>query len=217
MRISGYPGCESCGPTAPAPARSQAPASQNAASLRSASAYRLTAASQSTTSELSLTTAEGDRVVLSFSTGSTNAGARDGTDYASLRSQRSEVKIQVEGDLNPSELRDIQKLAKIVSRAANNALRGDGDRAARGLERANKLDSIKSFAFSLNRQVDFRFDYQQQAAAPPAAPAPSAPPAPVESVPPAPAPSARPAPAPAVPVPVEPAPWSAPELQAFAA
>jgi hypothetical protein len=88
-------------------------------------------------SELTLTTPEGDKVVLSLSRGS-------------LRASRSEVKIPVDGDLNADELEDIKKLGRIVSRAASDVLRGNPERAAHRVAKADKLDSIQSFAFSLN-------------------------------------------------------------------
>jgi hypothetical protein len=111
---------------------------------------------------LTLTTAEGDKVVLSLSRGSTQAAATEGGDYASLRTRRTEVKIQVDGDLNAEELEDIQKLAKIVSRAASDVLRGNPERAAQRVVKAGKLDSIQSFAFSLNQQVAHLFSYQER-------------------------------------------------------
>jgi hypothetical protein len=110
---------------------------------------------------LSLTTAEGDKVVLSISRGSTSAAATDGGDYASLRTRQTQVKIQVDGDLNADEIEDIRKLAKIVSRAASDVLRGNIGRADHRVAKADKLDSIQSFAFSLNQQVAHRFSYQE--------------------------------------------------------
>ncbi len=162
MQISGFPSREGNGSAPPqAPARSPAPVSPDTSS-RAASTSRFTAAaSQSTNASLSLTTAEGDRVVLSLASSSTAAVAADGVDYASILTQRSEVKIQVEGNLNQQELADIQKLAEIVSGAATDALKGDAGGAARQLTQANGLESIQNFAFSLSRQVDYRFNYQE--------------------------------------------------------
>ena len=166
MQISAFPSHEGYGSATPqAPARSQAPVSQDTSS-RAASTSRFTAAaSQSTHTSLSLTTAEGDKVVLSLASSSTAAAATEGVDYASIRTQRSEVKIQVEGNLNQQELADIQKLAEIVSGAATDALKGDAGGAARQLTQANGLESIQNFAFSLNRQVDYRFNYQESSGA----------------------------------------------------
>lgn len=152
MRISGHSGAEGSHHAPSAPPQTQTPATGRYAA----------AVSRSTTSELSLTTAEGDKVVLSISRGSTNAVASEGGDYASLRTRQSSVNIQVDGDLNAEELEDIQKLARIVSRAASDVLRGNTDRAERRLGRADKLDSIQSFAFSLNQQVAHLFSYQER-------------------------------------------------------
>lgn len=129
------------------------------------SASVATASSRVTTSELSLTTSEGDKVVLSISQGSSSATAAEGVDYASLRSRQSAVTIQVEGDLNREELQDIRRLARIVSRAAGDVLRGDHERAARRVARAGDLDSIQSFAFQLNRQVAHLVSYQERSIA----------------------------------------------------
>ena len=150
MRISGYSGCEGCRHT-PLP---------RADSKTSRPERFAAAAADSTTAQLSLTTAEGDKVVLSFSNASSGAVATEGTDYASIRNRRSEVKIQVEGNLNENELRDIRKLARIVSRAANDVLRGDNEQAARRIAKAEQLEGIQSFAFSLNRQIGYRYDNQ---------------------------------------------------------
>lgn len=94
MRISSYSSHEDGheSPRAAVAARNHAPASQSASKAQPG--RYAGAASQSTSSELTLTTAEGDKVVLSISKGSSGAEASDGTDYASLRSRRSEVKIQ---------------------------------------------------------------------------------------------------------------------------
>ena len=68
----------------------------------------------------------------------------------------------MDGNLSKDELADIQKLAHIVSRAASDVLRGNTDRATRRLGKADNLDSIQSFAFSLNRQVAHLFSYQER-------------------------------------------------------
>lgn len=162
MRISGYSSCEACEkpPHAAPPARTQAPASQAAARSPQSGRYA-GAASQSSTSELTLTTAEGDHVVLSISQGSAGAEASEGTDYASLRSRRSEVKIQVEGNLNADELKDITKLAKLLAGAANDLLKGDTGRATEKIAGANQLSSIQNFAYSLNQQVSYGYSYRE--------------------------------------------------------
>lgn len=146
-----------------------APATQQQSSSQASQGSNQTgrfaaASSQATTTQLSLTTADGDKVVLSLSNASVQGAASGGGDYASLRGKQTQVNIQVEGDLSKDELEDIQKLARIVSRAASDVLRGNVDRADRRLQKANSLDSIQSFAFSLNRQVAHVFSYQEGAA-----------------------------------------------------
>lgn len=117
-------------------------------------------ASETTTTRLSLTTAEGDKVVLSLSNSSTDSAVTDGGDYSSLRTRQSSVNIQVDGNLNSGELKDIQELAKILAGAANSVLTGDNGEATQQVAKTDKLTSIQSFAFSLNRQVTQSFSYQ---------------------------------------------------------
>lgn len=152
MRISGY------SEPAAAPSRSAA-ASTSTPNTRFAAK-----ANQSTKAELSLTTAEGDKVVLSFSSGSSGSvDAQNSGDYRSLRSSNrrsTEVKIEVEGNLSQSELDDIRKLASIVSKASSDVLRGKADQAAAGVAKTSELSTIQNFAFSLNKQVDYRYNYQ---------------------------------------------------------
>ncbi len=154
MRIASYSGHED---------HHSAPASQSAS--RPQSGRYAGAAIQSTSSKLTLTTAEGDKVVLSISEGSLGAEASEGIDYASLRSRRSEVKIQVEGNLSADELKDITKLAKILSGAANDLLKGDTDHATEKIAGANQLSGIQSFAYSLNQRVSYGYSYQEGAKA----------------------------------------------------
>ncbi|MCC6540064.1 MAG: hypothetical protein IT162_21125 [Bryobacterales bacterium] len=125
-------------------------------------------ASQSTSAELSLTTADGDKVTLSFSNSSSqaiSAGKSEGSfDYSSLRQRSTSVSIEVEGDLSKEELQDIQKLAKILTKAAGEALSGNTEQAQARAAKADKLDSIASFAYSLNQRTEYTYSLSATAA-----------------------------------------------------
>lgn len=159
MRIIGGSGCESCGSSSPA----HSPVTTPTAASQPRSAGRVSAqAAESTKAELSLTTADGDKVTLSIASGTGAAIDAEATgDYRSLsRVSSTEVRVEVEGSLSEAELQDIRKLARIVTRASSDVLRGDTSKAAARVEKAADLDSIQSFAFSLNKQVDYRYNYE---------------------------------------------------------
>ena len=172
MRISGYTGCEDCqAPPGPAPARSASEAPSTRGGRFAAQA------NQSTKAELSLTTAEGDKVVLSVSSESGGSvDAASSSDYRSLRTtnRRSlELKIEVEGNLSQTELDEIRKLASIVSKASSDVLRGRTSQAAADVAKTSELATIQNFAFSLNKQVDYRYSFQSGSLPPQSAGAPA--------------------------------------------
>jgi hypothetical protein len=146
MRISGYtPGCGNChSADTPSVQRAQVQGQGR----------------EATRAELSLTTAEGDKVTLSFSTASSYQYSGDYGSQAGLRraaaarSNSATVEVTVEGNLSGQELAEIQKLAKIVTGAAGSAQRGDIEQAAGRMEQAKSLETIQNFAFSLNRTVE---------------------------------------------------------------
>ena len=175
MRISdcSSSGCGSaCQPPPPCP-----PSQQDAGSPRRTQggggvrgyggANSLSATSQgreTTKAELLLTTADGDKVTLSFSSGSSyqysgDYGPRRRSVSAAGGSTAS-FEIKVEGNLSQQELADIQKLAKIMVGAANQASQGDVEKASASVEQAKQLDTIQNFAFSLNRSVTQAYSYE---------------------------------------------------------
>lgn len=171
MRISGNSGCESCrggghrewGAAREAAATrrggNDGPGGVAAGATRGRVAVET---SQSSRAELSLTTADGDKVVLSVSSGAAEvfSANRSSGDYRYLQSQRAQVAVQVEGNLSEAELQDIRKLAQIIGKASSDVMRGDAAKAAEGVERATQLGSIQNFAFSLNKQVDYRYSLE---------------------------------------------------------
>lgn len=171
MRISGNSGCESCHGghrdwAAAAPGQTAATRRGNIGGSpggAETTARRVAVEmSQSSRAELSLTTADGDKVVLSVSSGSAEAFSANGNsgDYRYLQSQRAQVSVQVEGNLSEAELQDIRKLAQIIGKASSDVMRGDSAKAAEGVQQAGELGSIQNFAFSLNKQVDYRYSLE---------------------------------------------------------
>lgn len=164
MKISG-PCAGACQQGGHAPASSQTRANQS-------SAVRASAASASAKSKAELTvyTAEGDKVTLSTSS-SDEAGRFDyglrsgGLRRADFRerggfryaAQESSISIDVEGDLSSEELADIQKLAKILGRASTQASRGNGDAAAQTAAKALQLESVATFEYSYESSVEYSF------------------------------------------------------------
>lgn len=171
MRISdcSSSGCGSCcspSPVAPQQQQQKQQRAQRQESPQSgvASVSASAQGRQSTKAELALTTADGDKVTLSFSSANNYQYAGD---YSGLRrsasaasSSSATVEIKVEGNLSKQELADIQKLAKIVAGAATSALRGDTGKAAEKIEQTRNLETIQNFAFSLNRTVERAYSYE---------------------------------------------------------
>jgi hypothetical protein len=108
--------------------------------------------------DLTIVTAEGDRVTIS--TESTRnlgfAGAVGSSDGTGIRagalqlSGTDDVKISVEGNLSHAELVDLQKVIKAFQRAA---ARGDASQFLERLKRSD-LDTISSVSGSVRWQTD---------------------------------------------------------------
>ena len=153
--------------------------------------------------DLSIVTAQGDKVTISASAthGVGYAAATGSSDGVSLTagavsvSDSSSLSISVEGDLNRRELHDINKVVRALQRAA---ARGDASRLLDRLSQAH-LRSLSTISGSITTQTVVTAQ-QIQGSQQPAAPADSAPPAssdtpPVPSGSPTPPPVAASAPA----------------------
>lgn len=118
---------------------------------------RATARSRdSTAAKLTVTTAEGDKVTLSFrqdTRASFSAGAAYGPNgrSAAVRSsfeQKTEVGVKIEGNLSDAELKDIKDLIGQLTEPAQPKAPPSG----------NTLDTLQSFEFAYRRrtEVDLR-------------------------------------------------------------
>ncbi len=111
---------------------------------------------ESTAAKLTVTTAEGDKVTLSFqqdTRASFSAGAAYGPNgrAAAARSsyqQKTEVAVRVEGDLSDAELKDITDLIGQLAQPAD----------PKAPTSSASLDTLQSFEFAYRRrtEVDFR-------------------------------------------------------------
>lgn len=119
-------------------------------------------AASHTDASLSITTAEGDSVTISFAqdssaTYSSLVRARRGAEGAertrqsqlSLQSSSS-LQVQVQGDLNDQEMKDIQDLVQRVSQALRDFVSGDPSQAADRLSVPAGLGSLSGFQLEMH-------------------------------------------------------------------
>ncbi len=132
--------------------------------------------------ELTLSTADGDRVKLSASaTHSTESfdyaavvkSARTRPAVAAVSGASSEsavsVNISVEGHLDQGEIADIRKLMSLLAKSVRQLERGHAKQALRTVAKSSGLDSITQFRFDFQKQLDFaRRAYQQMTTSEPA-------------------------------------------------
>src|SRR5262245_65927746 len=79
-------------------------------------------ASRSQSADITIVTAEGDRVTLSASMGAQAEYAPN--EYATYNAY-GRVSVTIEGDLSRSELKDIRKAIRTIEKAARDMARGD--------------------------------------------------------------------------------------------
>ncbi|MFN7936080.1 MAG: hypothetical protein U0R19_22305 [Bryobacteraceae bacterium] len=148
---------------------SQTPCCQTADSnlsrpTRQTNTTRAASGQQSSSLDLSVTTAEGDKVTLSaqaLQAFSLESG--DGKASASASRQLS-VSVNVEGDLNEEELADIRKLALALGKSVRQAERGNIGQALRTVAKAADEDTIAAFQFQYERRSELQYGenaYQQ--------------------------------------------------------
>ncbi len=112
---------------------------------------------ESTAAKLTVNTAEGDKVTLSFkqdTRASFSAGAAYGPNgrAAAARSsfqQKTEVAVQIEGDLSDAELKDIKDLIGQLAQPAQPA-----QSEAKAEAPASTLDTLQSFEFAYRRRTE---------------------------------------------------------------
>jgi hypothetical protein len=116
--------------------------------------------------KLEITTAEGDKVTLSFSQAAERSRARgavEGSDtgvtrtQATAQSSQVQLSVSVEGDLSKQELEDIGKLVNALSRATRSIQSGDIEKASRAISRANQLGSISQYSYAYQASAETSF------------------------------------------------------------
>lgn len=143
----------------------------------SAEAQRVTV-SQSKSSDITIFTAEGDKVTLSSSVArqmeyaTYSAQGENGSASArsaSYQSQRS-FSFTVEGDLNREELHDIRKALRTIRKAERDVAKGDTEKALERTARLQRLDTIAELdaQIAVTQTVSVQQAAVQQVAAAPA-------------------------------------------------
>lgn len=135
------------------------PSGCGAPATSSASRTRISAKAEFNT-DLTITTAEGDKVTLSaslssetefndYALGYRKAGFGLAERGSSLRQSRDlSVAVSIGGDLSHKELADIRKLMHNLQKASRKLENGNFGAAAMVLDRVRDLDSMASFDFS---------------------------------------------------------------------
>jgi hypothetical protein len=123
--------------------------------------------SQSQTADITIVTAEGDTVTLSssktaeLSFATYNAQGHTADSSATISGASTELhrtsafSISVDGDLNKAELKDIRSAIRTMQKAANDVLKGHGEKAAARTARLSDLDQLASVDADMefNREV----------------------------------------------------------------
>jgi len=119
---------------------------------------------RSLSSDITIVTAEGDKVTLSadsvseLSYASYDSKGRMGESGFAVAGEfhaSRELSITVEGDLSRDELKDIRRAVKTIMKATRDALSGDPEKAAERVEKLGNLDQIASVeaAVTVSREV----------------------------------------------------------------
>lgn len=119
-------------------------------------------------SQLTVYTAEGDKVVISTAARELTATARAGSRIAALSSRERSVEISVDGDLNKRELNDIRRLARILVQAEREAGGGRTLEAVRTTARFAGLKSLARFEYTTQAEITREVEIRQPGAAQPA-------------------------------------------------
>lgn len=110
-------------------------------------------AARTSSFDVTLTTADGDRVTLSTSTtdvlGAVSVTGQDCTRQAAVTSSETSFSLTMEGTLDKDELRDLRKVAKFLAKAAAGH---DVEKLARRLSRPD-LDTVASVSASASQSL----------------------------------------------------------------
>ncbi len=152
--------------------------------------------SQSQTSDITIVTAEGDKVTISASAmaelsyptyngkGQTGQSSESTSSMAEIRTGQ-QFSLTVEGDLNKDELKDIRRALKTIMKATKDLLRGHTEKAADRTAKLSKLDQLASIdaAVTFTREVSISQAAPQDSSLPAQNAVPGAAPEPMETQP----------------------------------
>ena len=122
---------------------------------------RSVSAAQSTSLELTVTTAEGDKVTLSAEAVNALSLSSDGSSRTLATTRQLSLSISVEGDLNPEELDDIRKLALALGKGVHQAKQGNLAQALQTVSRNTDESTIAGFQFRYEQVA--ALEYRQSA------------------------------------------------------
>ncbi len=153
----------------PAHAGLQAPPFAASPSTLAMSSQRTLDASMLAAANISITTDEGDRVTLSSAVrqalsidesvylASGEQGLEAQFARSESRSESADFAMQVDGDLNADERRDIQRLMDAIGKIVDKFFRGDADGAMKGaMKAAEKLGNLESLSgFDVSARLEY--------------------------------------------------------------
>lgn len=128
---------------------------------RPAPVNRSISGEQSSSLELTVTTAEGDKVTLSAQALQAFSYESGGGRRSASRNSELSVSVSVEGDLSQQELDDIRKLALALGKSVRQAERGNVGQALNTVAKSASPDTIAAFQFKYERRE--QLDYRQNA------------------------------------------------------
>ncbi|MCC6389434.1 MAG: hypothetical protein IT167_02440 [Bryobacterales bacterium] len=108
--------------------------------------------------QLTLTTAEGDRVTLSAEALNALSATSDSTSAGYSAASQSKISVTVEGSLNKDELDDIRRVAQALAKSVDQARQGHFGQAARIIARAAaREDTVAQlqFHYQSSRQLSY--------------------------------------------------------------
>jgi hypothetical protein len=141
--------------------------------LFNAEQFTRASASRQQATNLSITTAQGDIITLSMNASTEvtrttydrfgrTSNEQIYVHQASLTVEDSrEFSIQVQGDLNRHELKDLQKVIKRIDRVVQDLLKGDLDHAVKHALKLGNLKSIASLEANIEVRQSFSLEQQQ--------------------------------------------------------
>ncbi len=124
---------------------------------------------QSEEGSLTLTTAEGDKVTISFSNKQSTKvdqaklyGPNGSFEATRTRSKEtSQLSVSLEGELSEAELKDITDLVSKLSSGLESARSGDFDAAQKQVASTGNLGTIQNYSFAYQQSSNYSFKSTQ--------------------------------------------------------